>query len=376
MFDFFHQIGQGFSLLPSYLQFLTIFLIILPTIIAILLRFYLERHLHFLSNCVTRISRGVSPEEQPKMLRTLEVRFQQASQDLDQINTAALIDGVYSQERFFFLGLSLRCESVDYFSRILPNLLLSFGLLGTFLGITINLANISQTISQVEIDNIRSLVQELNQPLQGMGIAFVTSLIAVACSALLTVINLSWNTSLAKSELINLLEDYLDNIYLPQLPSHNPVEESVNQLVNEFGKFLARFEVAFAQVIEKSLGERIEQFSYENQQVKELVTQVYSGLIDSSRTIEKSATSFQKAANVIEQTRFAEKLSAATADLAIAQNQFSQSSLVLHRSTQSLEETLRALQRSMQRVVEISEEISILNQRICDDSHLNQDRRS
>jgi len=90
------------------------------------------------------------------------------------------------------------------------------------LGITINLAGLSQTISQVEIADIQSLVEQLNQPLQGMGIAFVTSLVAVACSSLLIVINFFWNTTLAKSTLINNIEDYLDNIYLPQFPFNLP----------------------------------------------------------------------------------------------------------------------------------------------------------
>ncbi len=372
MFEFLQQIATGFALLPSYLIVISIVLVILPTIAAILLRYSLYRHLQFLSTRVRRLLGGARQGEQPRIIENLEQRFQQASSQIEQVNTAALIEGIYSREQFSFFGLSLRCEPIDYFCRILPNLLLAFGLLGTFLGITINLANISQTISQIEINDVRSLVQELNQPLQGMGIAFITSLIAVACSSLLTVVNFSWNTSLAKSAIINSLEDYLDNIYLPQLPARNPIGESIDRLVTEFGNFLSKFEDTVGQAIGQSVAVPIQQMVAENQKISKFAEQVYSGLIESSGSLEKSATSFRQAANTIEQSKFAEKLSSATTDLAIAQNQFSQSSLVLKKSTQSIEHTLGTVQSSVQKMLEIGEEISEINKKYATMLALNQ----
>ena len=134
------------------------------------------------------------------------------------------------RKKFKLLGKSFNCESINYFCRILPNLLLSFGLIGTFLGITINLTNLSQTITQVDINDVRNLVEQLNKPLQGMGIAFITSLIAIFCSALLTVFNTIWNSNLAKVELLSLLEDYVDNIYLAQIKSPDPMGENPRSL--------------------------------------------------------------------------------------------------------------------------------------------------
>ena len=372
MFEFLQQIATGFALLPSYLIVISILLVILPTIVAVLLRYFLYRHLRFLSTRVRRLLGGARQGQQPRIIENLEQRFQQASSQIEQVNTAALIEGIYSREQFSFLGLSLHCEPIDYFCRILPNLLLAFGLLGTFLGITINLANISQTISQVEINDVRSLVQELNQPLQGMGIAFITSLIAVACSSLLTVVNFSWNTSLAKSAIINSLEDYLDNIYLPQLPARNPIGESIDRLVTEFDNFLSKFEDTVGQAIGQSVAVPIQQMVAENQKISKFAEQLYSGLIESSGSLEKSATSFRQAANTIEQSKFAEKLSSATADLAIAQNQFSQSSLVLKKSTQSIEHTLGTVQSSVQKMLDIGEEISNINKKYATMLALNQ----
>ncbi len=350
---------EFFGLLPSYLIFFSIFLIILPTFVSILLRFFLAQHLSFLALKTRRILSGNRQGQEPRIITNLEQRLQQGTINIEQINTTALIENIYSQEKFSFLGLNLRCEQIETLTRTLPNLLLGFGLLGTFLGITINLANLSQTISQVDVSDVQSLIAELNQPLQGMGIAFVTSLIAVAASSLLTIINFTWNTNLAKSSVINSLEDYVDNIYLPQLPTYHPVKEGIDNLVGEFRIFINNLE----QAITESLASPVEVMVAENKRVANLAEEVYSSLRDSSASIEQSAGDLRKAANTIQQSRFAEKLSSAIEDLAISQNQFSQSSLVLKKSTQSIENTLQTMQASMQKMLEVGEQISFINQK-------------
>lgn len=363
MLNFLQQLQAGIGLLPSYLSFLIVVLVILPTIVTLLLRFTLYRYLVRLGVWVRGVLVGERYVDQPGIIHLLERRTDQASHHLEQVNTAALIEGAYSQEEFPFVGFSLRCEAVDYFSRTLPNLLLAFGLLGTFLGITINLGSLSQIITQANIRDVGTLVQQLNQPLQGMGIAFISSLIAVVCSSVLTVANLYWNTALAKSALLNSLEDYFDNIYLPTLGTHPPVGKAVDRLVNELSHFLTQFSRVTQATLQQALTKPIEQLVETNDRNSQLAEQIYRGLFQSSETIADSAKIFQQAANTIEQSKFAEKLSTATADLAIAQNQFSQSSLVLKRSTQSIEFTLETLQSSVQRMLQISEEISQLNQK-------------
>lgn len=320
---------QIFNIFPPYLFLLTIILVILPTILTILLRYRLYKHLYRLNYFTNRLVRGHREKENPAILDKLNKRLQENNLNLEQINTAVIVDGVYSQEEIRFLGKSFSCEAVIYFGRIIPNLLLSFGLIGTFLGITINLTSLSQTITQVDINDVRNLVEQLNQPLRGMGIAFITSLIAIACSALLTIVNTIWNANLAKVELLGLLEDYVDNIYLAPLKSPNPMEKAIDRLNQDFSNMLYR------------LGDTIEE-----------------SINNAFARVEKSAYIFQQAANTIEHSRFSEKLSSATTDLAIAQNRFSQSSLVLQKSTQSFEHSLDSFSQLSRQLLEINQKIN------------------
>lgn len=320
------------SLLPAYLVVLAIVLVILPTIFGILARFFLYQHLTNSAKKTRYLLEGKNVERLPQIIKKIEQRFQNINSATEEINTAAIVAGKYSQEECQILGLSFNCEAVAHFTRLLPNLLLSFGLLGTFLGITINLTNLSQTVTQIDITDIRSLVEELNQPLQGMGIAFITSLIAIAFSSLLTVINLIWNTNLAKASLINYLEDYTDNFCLAQLKTVNPLEVAINRFNDNCDTMLI-----------------------------DLVTSIEVAITKAFSKIEKSANSFEQAANTLDNSRLPEQLSNATTDLAIAQNNFSQSSLVLQRSTQSFEHSLEGVQKAISQLAILNDKVSHIN---------------
>jgi K+/H+ antiporter YhaU regulatory subunit KhtT len=320
------------NLLPAYLVVLAVVFVFLPTILGIVARFSLYQHLTNSAKRIRYLLEGKNVERIPHILKKIEQRFQNINPATDEINTTAIVAGKYSQEECKILGISFNCEAIAYFTRILPNLLLSFGLLGTFLGITINLTNLSQTITQVDLTDIGSLVAELNQPLQGMGIAFITSLIAIACSSLLAVINLIWNTNLAKTSLINYLEDYTDNFCLAQLQTVNPLEAAINRFNDNCDQMLS------------NLGNSLEN----------AITKAFT-------KIEQSANTFAQAANTLDTTRLPEQLSNATTNLAIAQNNFSQSSLVLQRSTQSFEHSIQGIQKAIRQLAILNDEVSHIN---------------
>ena len=373
-----------FQLIPFPLLILSIVLVIFPTIFTAIVRIRLYNHLVFLNDKVRRLINRGSPGQTPTIIKDLEKRFQRASQNLEEVNTAALVDGIYSQEEFNFLGFPLRCHQWDYFSQALPNLLISFGLLGTFLGIVINLSSLIQTIDQVKATDINNLVEQLQDPIQGMGIAFITSLIAVACSSLLTVINLKWNTNLAREDLISYLEDYLDNILQPTIEGNTRLDRAVNRMVENQEYFLTRFHQNVADAVESSLGKRVEEISKGNKEAADIAKQVYERFTESSGTISKAASEFKsvvdemkptvkefnQASETFQQSQFPEKLSEATQNLATIQQNFS-------NSTYALEETVEVMRESSnnntQTLESLTAEIINFNQNYCEvlELHLN-----
>ena len=361
------------NIFPPSLILLTVILVILPTIFAILLRHSLYRYLIGSANKVSRLLTYQSRGKQPQIVDNLEARFKQASQKLEQVNTMALIDGLYSQERLNFLGISLRCEQWDYFCQTLPNLLLAFGLLGTFIGISSNLYNLSQTINQSAAD-VNNLVAQLQTPLQNMGIAFFTSLTAIACSSILIGVNLRCNTNFAKSLLISSLEDYLDNIFKVNVQGDTRLDKAVDRMVKQQQEFLERFHEKVGQVLETTIGDAANKMVSANQgfqnNVDSLINRfqdVSGSLANSTNTFAESAYSLKEQVQIvsklvptletsadkiksssllylegaekIEASKFSENLENMTRDLATTQKSFSESTAFLGKQVHKISDT-------------------------------------
>ncbi|MDB9419882.1 methyl-accepting chemotaxis protein [Microcystis aeruginosa CS-563/04] len=354
------------NLFPPYLIVLTLVLVIFPTVLTLGIRITLYKHLQESTVKVKRLIRGESRGVQPKIISNLENRFKIASSQLDDVNTAALVDGLYHEEQFTFMSKSLSCEKWDYFVRVLPNLLLAFGLLGTFLGITLNLTGISTLIDINNVD-VQSLGEKLKTPLESMGIAFITSLIGLACSSLLTVINLIFNTNLAKVNLISSLEDYLDNILQPTVEGNSRLDKAVNRMVDTQQAFLTNFHTEVTRVLESSLEKVAKKIADGNQETAKLVTQVCDRLTETAGTLSTGASTFQhsafelneqvpiitqanreftqssqelknsvllfkQASELIEKSNFSGNIERFTASLAETQARFSQSTALLEQN--------------------------------------------
>ena len=358
--------------LPPYLIFITLFLVVIPSIVTLFLRISLYRYLIVLTNKVQRLIKSGVRGEQPKIVQTLEARFQQASKQLEQVNTGALIDQVYSQEKIN----RFTCEQIDYLCRILPNLLLSFGLMGTFLGITINLSTLSQTINHTNASDVSNLVSELNKPLEGMSIAFTTSLTGLFFSALLTVVNFIFNSGLAKYRLISSLEDYLDNIYLPEVQGDTRLDKIVNRMVSQQDEFLTNFGKVVREAVEQSMGKVAQQIADGNKETTDLAKQVYERFAEAAGTISRAADDFEnsmtelkstsqifkESAETFNQSQFPLHLSLATVDLSNTQQKFSESATSLAATTELIITALIGVENCSQSLINLGEEIKGINQ--------------
>ncbi|PSB01240.1 hypothetical protein [Merismopedia glauca] len=277
------------QLIPLYLLVFLVVCIIIPSLFAISLRIALYRTIVQRTKVIVRLVTGRAPGRIPEMLEELEFRYKDASINLETVNTSALIDQVYSRQKIGWMGW----EQAEQFGRNLPNLLIAFGLLGTFLGITLNLYELNQTLNSSSASQITTLLPQIQKQLQGMGISFSASLTAIFFSALLTIFNWIFNLNLVKNQLLTSLEDYLDNIYQPTIPGHTPIDKAVDRLVNEFSDFLYRFGDTVREAVESSLGEKIQEIIDLNQQASTLATQVYTNFQSSSSTMARSSNEMQ-----------------------------------------------------------------------------------
>jgi hypothetical protein len=93
------QVFSILALLPGYLIISSLLFVVFPTIMAILLRYALYRHLHHLRDKAHKLIGGFNLESTPKMISKLEHRFIDSHNNREQINTAAIIEGKDSGQK-------------------------------------------------------------------------------------------------------------------------------------------------------------------------------------------------------------------------------------------------------------------------------------
>jgi hypothetical protein len=291
---------QIFTLIPSETKLSILLLVILPAITVGLLRLRLHTRLQKMNDRISRLLSGDDADGiQPPIVERLKNRYQKASRKLEHVNTIALIDSVYKDEKLSYWWLKIQYDRAESITRVLPNLLIAFGLIGTFLGITSNLTNISSVITSLDTNNpdIGKLVQGLQPALRDMGVAFSASLFGLSFGSLLTILNTIWNTNVAKHQLIAGLEDYLDNIYKPTVEGNTRLDTAIDRMVKQQEEFLLRFHENVGRALETSFGRAAYQIAAECSRINQIAENVYTNFSNAAGTISTGATTFELAAN-------------------------------------------------------------------------------
>ena len=147
------------------------------------------------------------------------------------VNTPAIISNAVSTK----LSGLLLCE------RFLANavsLFVTLGLFGTFLGLSLSVSSLTELISYSNTSEWLSVLDSvgggLMSALSGMGVAFYTSLVGVACSVVLTLLRSIFSPQAERETLEARLELWLDHTVAPTLPTERAKDESemVQQMVH------------------------------------------------------------------------------------------------------------------------------------------------
>ena len=137
--------------------------------------------------------------------------YKQYGQD---VNTPAIITDTVSSR----LSGLLLCER---FLNNAVSLFVTLGLFGTFLGLSLSVASLTELIgfsnSTEWLSVLDSVGGGLMSALSGMGVAFYTSLVGAGCSILLTILRTIFNPQTQRERLETKLEMWLDTEIAPTL---------------------------------------------------------------------------------------------------------------------------------------------------------------
>jgi hypothetical protein len=137
-------------------------------------------------------------------------------------NTPAIINNAFCAR----LSGLLFCER---FMNNAVSLFVTLGLFGTFLGLSLSVSSLTQLISLSSTEEWLSILNSVGggliSALSGMGVAFYTSLVGVACSILFTVLRTIMNPQVQREKLETMTELWLDHTIAPQLTTEAATDD-------------------------------------------------------------------------------------------------------------------------------------------------------
>ncbi len=154
------------------------------------------------------------------LLKEYTAAYEKYGQD---VNTPAIISNVVGSR----LSRLLLCERFLYNA---VSLFVTLGLFGTFLGLSLSVASLTDLISLSNTDQWLNVLDSvgggLMSALSGMGVAFYTSLVGAGCSILLTILRTILNPQAEREKLETWLELWLDTEVAPGLASESATDDA------------------------------------------------------------------------------------------------------------------------------------------------------
>lgn len=202
-----------------------------------------------------------------------------ASGSYNEVNTQAIV------EKCFDLSLK-GLKAAERFVNNSVSILIILGLLGTFLGLTISVGRLGEVINQTNvadfINNPSLFITGLVSAVGGMAVAFVTSLFGIACSIILTILNIIFNVEEERETLMVNIEEYLDNSVAQVV---NKDKETEYTMMN---RILRETFIEFGGKIENTLKKTVESFG-------DKLSHVVMDVHVSSKTLDATVEKFDAA---------------------------------------------------------------------------------
>ncbi|KSU81895.1 hypothetical protein GA0061096_3480 [Fictibacillus enclensis] len=199
---------------------------------------------------------------------------------VSSLNTQALIEKHLFQERIPLVGLMrVPVGNIQKVMQQLPAFTIILGVLGTFIGLTLSLLSMQDTLFRLgnaasgPTMTMNSIISSLTAPFEGMSVAFITSIAGIGGALILNILQtgfLSRGSSLTylQGKVMSDCEVYLDHAFNSLLLQEKPqdsaerlldrlavkIEESFQRSVGEFGSSMTEFTAGLKTAMEDVKG--------------------------------------------------------------------------------------------------------------------------
>lgn len=209
--------------------------------------------------------------------------YKKAAKRNVEVNTQAIIEANFNAE----LG---NLQLGEKFITKSTSLMIILGLLGTFFGLTLAIAELVNTLSAASgtemLGDMNEVIGGLVKSVNGMSVAFITSLFGIASSIVITILNIFVSIDREREAVMIEIEEYLDNtlakgLVIEERNSDIKLQMELIESLKEFNKSL-----------ESTMGDMSETISYRFEAAASGIEQFSSSLMKSVDKFDNSLNTF------------------------------------------------------------------------------------
>jgi len=208
-----------------------------------------------------RLSEDLFGDER-NFVTSARTRYRRAAERIEDVDAHAIASGeLSSYETFRIWKWRISMGALSEIMGSAPGVFITIGLLGTFLGLALNLNELSNILSVGSDSTSASpgdLVDRLGGILAPMSTAFVSSLGGVFFSLLFWITGLVMGANRVASDAESLLVGYLEQIVQADCNRFSLMRASVERMELCLAEFMSRFSERVGQAIDEAMSKKVE----------------------------------------------------------------------------------------------------------------------
>ena len=321
---------------------------------AIFLNRSLNALIHPISRQLIELHKGDSGTLEPR-LQYIRHRYIALLNHVDAIDTAEFSAGEIERLSLRLLGREITAASAHSWILQAPGILISFGLLGTFWGLTVGLGQISGALSPGATP--QQTMAALSAIVAPMGTAFETSLVGLLLSLLVLIMSQLSGARTCLERCESLLSSWLETVLPQELGDKlmTPLKRSLEGL-NDTSRLLPS---AVAESVEKAMqaafAEKLAKMFNLNTTIASEAQQATRQLSAVANNLSECGQDFVMAANAFRQSNFPEALRESVSGLLESKERLTVSTDVLSDRLQEVRDGLMAMQGQWQLLAKSAE---------------------
>jgi hypothetical protein len=288
-------------------------------------------------------------------LGSFQRRYQNLMKYTDDVDTAEFSAGLIETLELRFLGRSLTAASAQSWVKQSPSLLISLGLLGTFVGLTVGLNQISGILTK-EL-NPSAAMSALSALMTPMAAAFETSVLGLLVSLVILIWTQLSGTRTCLERCEALLSSWLETVLPQQLGAKlmTPLRQSLNELNDTTQRLPSALFSAVSEAMQSAFSAKLNDlFDVQVNLASEAAAAVQS-LSIIANNLNESGQDFVKAADAFRQSDFASTLNLSVKSLVETREQLTSSTEALSNRLFEVRDSLLFTQAEWKLLAKVAE---------------------